>query len=152
MRLLAALALAAVCGAVSADSLNVGSKRFTESYILGEILARAAPAQHRPGLGNTGIVFAALKSGAIDLYPEYTGTIAKEVLRLRGGADMGALNRALAPQGLAVGVPLGFSNGYALAMREERAKELGISSISDLSRHPRLKLALSQEFLGRENG
>jgi osmoprotectant transport system permease protein len=152
VRLLAALALAAACGAAGADSLKVGSKRFTESYILGEILARAAAAQHRPGLGNTGIVFAALKAGAIDVYPEYTGTIAKEILRLPGEPGIVALNHALAAQGLAVGVPLGFNNGYALAMREERAKEFGISSISDLSRHPRLKLALSQEFIGREDG
>ena len=64
-----------------ADPLRIGSKRFTESYILGEVLRRAvegkAEAVHRPGLGNTGIVFAALKSGSIDLYPEYTGTIAR---------------------------------------------------------------------------
>ena len=152
MRLLAALALAAVCGAAGADSLKVGSKRFTESYILGEILARVAAAQHRPGLGNTGIVFAALKAGAIDVYPEYTGTIAKEILKLPGAPGIVALNHALASQGLAVGVPLGFNNGYALAMREDRAKEFGISSIADLSRHPRLKLGLSQEFIGREDG
>ena len=148
MRLLAAFALAAVCGAAGADSLKVGSKRFTESYILGEILARSAPAQHKPGLGNTGIVFAALRAGAIDVYPEYTGTIAREVLKLTGNPDLTALNKALASQGLAAGVPLGFNNGYALAVREDA----GLKTLSDLARRPELKLGLSQEFIGRADG
>ena len=152
MRLLAALALAAICGAATAQPLVIGSKRFTESYILGEILARATHGQHKPGLGNTGIVFAALKAGAIDVYPEYTGTLAKEILRLDGSPGLVALNRALAPHGLAAGVPLGFSNGYALAMREDRAEKLGIRTLSDLAKHARLKLGLSQEFLNRQDG
>ena len=118
---------------VHADTLRIGSKRFTESYILGEVLKRraagAASAEHRPGLGNTGIVFSALKSGAIDLYPEYTGTIAKEILKLEGSPALGELNRALAKDGLAAGVPLGFNNTYALAMREDQAQKLGVRSI-----------------------
>jgi osmoprotectant transport system permease protein len=139
----------------SAETLNVGSKRFTESYILGEIIVRAAGetlATHRPGLGNTGILVSALKSGAIDVYPEYSGTIAKELLKLEGNPGLAELNRALAPLGLAVAVPLGFSNSYALAMREERAQALGIRSLADLAKHPALKLGLSQEFLGRADG
>jgi osmoprotectant transport system permease protein len=142
-------------GAITANAepLRVGSKRFTESYILGEIIVRTAgDAVHRPGLGNTGIVYAALKTGAIDLYPEYTGTIAKEILKLDGNPGMDALNRALAPSGLGVAVPLGFNDGYALAMREARARELGIRALSDLARHPDLKLGLSQEFIGRGDG
>jgi osmoprotectant transport system permease protein len=136
-----------------AEPLKVGSKRFTESYILGEVLARrAGDAVHRPGLGNTGIVFAALKSGSIDLYPEYTGTIAREILKLGADADLARLNRELAPLGLGVAVPLGFSNGYALAMRDERAEALGIRRVSDLLRHPGVRLGLSQEFIGRADG
>ena len=122
----AALLLLALCAAAQAEPLKVGSKRFTESYILGEIMVQAAgDAVHRQGLGNTGIVFAALKSGAIDLYPEYTGTMAREILKLQGNPPLDELRRALAPQGLGVGVPLGFNNSYALAMREERARSLG---------------------------
>ena len=65
---------------VPAEPLAVGSKRFTESYVLGEILRLTleqggVPALHRQGLGNTAIVEQALRSGRIDLYPEYTGTI-----------------------------------------------------------------------------
>jgi osmoprotectant transport system permease protein len=150
------LLLAASVGAAQ-EPLRVGSKRFTESYILGEIVAQTARAagtrsEHRPGLGNTGIVFAALKAGSIDLYPEYTGTIAKEILKLEGDAGLEALNRALAPQGFGVAVPLGFNNSYALAMREERAQALGIRALSDLVRHPELRMGLSQEFIGRADG
>jgi len=147
-----ALLAAALVGGAHAETLSIGSKRFTESYILGELLARVAGARHQPGLGSTGIVFAALKAGAIDVYPEYTGTIAKEILRLEGRPALEELDRALAPLGLGVGVPLGFSNGYALAMREEQAQALGIRALSDLSRHPGLKLGLSQEFIGRTDG
>lgn len=138
--------------------VNIGSKRFTESYILAEIMARTveaageARARHHPGLGNTAILFAALKSAAIHAYPEYTGTIAVEQMGLARVPDLAELNRLLAPHGLAAAVPFGFSNTYALAMRSARADELGITRLSDLSRHPGLKLALSQEFLNRKDG
>lgn len=139
-----------------ADTLRIGSKRFTESYILGEVLKRQvegkAPVEYRPGLGNTGIVFAALKSGSIDIYPEYTGTIAREILGMGGNPSLAEINRALAPQGLGTGVRLGFNNTYALAMREDRARALGIHTLSDLAKHLELKLGLSQEFIGRADG
>ena len=149
---LALLLLLAACAAHAEDAIRVGSKRFTESYVLGEILARAAGGEHKPGLGNTGIVLAALKSGAIDVYPEYTGTIAAEIVRLPGKPGIDQLNAALAQHGLAAGVPLGFNNTYALAMREDRAQALGVRRLSDLPRHPQLKFGLSQEFIGRADG
>ena len=139
-------------------TVNVGSKRFTESYILGEILTRVAArdsairAHHKPGLGNTGIVFAALTSGAIDLYAEYTGTIAHELLKDAGLRDVDALNRALDRYGLVALVPLGFNNTYALAMREDDADKRGITKISDLVAHKDLRYGLSQEFVHRKDG
>ena len=156
MRVVAALALL-FSFTVNAETLRVGSKRFTESYILGEVLIQTvkragASAEHKPGLGNTGIVFSALKAGSIDLYPEYTGTIAKEILKLEGAPGIDELNRALAPMGFGVAVPLGFSNSYALAMVDERAQALGIRTLSDLGKHRDLKLGLSQEFIGRADG
>jgi osmoprotectant transport system permease protein len=151
VRWLALLAAALACSAQAAP-LTVGSKRFTESYILGELVAKTSGARHRPGLGNTGIVFAALTAGSIDLYPEYTGTIAKEILRLEGRPGLAELDRALAPLGLGAGFPLGFNNSYALAMREERAQALAVRTVSDLARHPGLRLGLSQEFIGRADG
>jgi osmoprotectant transport system permease protein len=142
----------------AAQTINVGSKRFTESYVLGEILAqsmretREARVVHQQGLGNTAIVFAALKSGAIDLYPEYTGTLAFELLNRRDVPDLQGLRQALAPHGLGAGILLGFNNTYALAMSEKRAAEVGVSRISDLVQHPALRLGFSQEFLNRKDG
>ncbi len=153
MKHLVLLGLVTLAFVANAEPLKVGSKRFTESYILGEILVRqAGDAVHRPGLGNTGIVFAALKAGSVDVYPEYTGTIAREILKLDGPFDLARLNRELAPLGMGAGVPLGFNNGYALAMRDERAQALGIRTLSDLARKPETKLGLSQEFIGRADG
>ncbi len=140
------------------DELRVGSKRFTESYILGELLTQAAneagetSSIHRQGLGNTGIVYAALKSGAIDIYPEYTGTIAKEILKLDGVFDLMQMNTVLAADGLGVAVPLGFNNSYALAMLESEAQKRRIEKLSDLAAHRDLQFGLSQEFLGRADG
>jgi osmoprotectant transport system permease protein len=153
----AALLLAPALG-LAQPVVHIGSKRFTESYILAEIMARTvgaageARALHQPGLGNTAILFSALKSGAIHAYPEYTGTIAFELLGLQQVPDLAGLNRLLAPHGLAAGVPFGFGNSYALAMRAARATDLGIARLSDLARHPGLRLALSQEFLNRRDG
>ena len=152
------LAIAMSAAAASAATLNVGSKRFTESYILGEILkqtaagAGEATAAHNQGLGNTAIVLNALKGGNIDIYPEYTGTIAKEILKLDAVPPLSELNAKLATIGLAAGVPLGFNNTYALAMRADDARAKGISKLSDLKAHPELRLGLSQEFIGRADG
>lgn len=156
MRIVLLLWLPLVALSAHADTLRIGSKRFTESYILGEVLRQAVedrtPVQYRPGLGNTGIVFAALRAGSIDLYPEYTGTISKEILKVDGNPNLADLNRALGALGMGVAVRLGFNNTYALAMREERAQALGIRTLSDLAQRPGLKLGLSQEFMGRSDG
>jgi osmoprotectant transport system permease protein len=142
----ALLALACACGAHAADVIQVGSKRFTESYILGEVLARSAGGAHRPGLGNTAILYEALKTGAVDVYPEYTGTIAREILKTEDNLDLAALNRRLAPLGLAASLPLGFSNSYALGTR------LPLRRVSELAQRPDLRIGLSHEFLGRRDG
>jgi osmoprotectant transport system permease protein len=143
----------------SADKATVGSKRFTESYVLGEIItqtltAQGIKAEHRQGLGNTGILEQALSSGAVDVYPEYTGTIVRELLKREGNPSLVELNTWLAPRGLKAAVPLGFNNTYALAMLDARANELGISTISDLLRAEAagLRLGLSHEFLARADG
>ena len=149
---LALALLACATFAQAEDALKVGSKRFTESYILGEIIARAAGGEHRPGLGNTAILYEALKNGAIDVYPEYTGTIAREILKTDERLSLDGLNRRLGPLGFAASIPLGFSNSYALGMRGAEAGRLGAKTISDLRRHPELRFGLSHEFLGRRDG
>ena len=140
------------CAAGEAQTLTVGSKRFTESYILGEILSQTAKGTHKPGLGNTAILLEALKAGAIDVYPEYTGTIAREILKSEDRLDLAALNARLKALGLAVSVPLGFSNSYALGLRRKDAERLGIRKVSDLSKHAALRFGLSHEFIGRRDG
>lgn len=141
-----------------AQDLRIGSKRFTESYILAELLAQQvaartgqAPAVSQ-GLGNTAIVYQALQSGNIGLYPEYTGTIAMEILKSDRPMSLEEIRTRLAPLGLGVDIPFGFNDGYALAMRAADADRLGIRTLSDLARHPDQRLGLSQEFIGRVDG
>jgi osmoprotectant transport system permease protein len=141
----------------------VGSKRFTESYVIGELLNltlhdAGVKATHRQGLGNTAIVIQALKTGQIDVYPEYTGTILREILkRPETQASVNELNAWLKPMGLKAAIPLGFNNTYALAMRPEQASLLGLKRISDIANLPTeqqsiLRIALSPEFKTRNDG
>ncbi|MEO6137291.1 MAG: glycine betaine ABC transporter substrate-binding protein [Luteimonas sp.] len=138
------------------QQIVIGSKNFTESVILGEIatsLARKAkiPVEHRRQLGGTRILWDALAGGQIDAYPEYTGTLAQEILQLPY-ATPAQLRSELANQGLAMTPSLGFNNSYALGMRAERAGALGITRVSDLGAHPDLKVGLSNEFMQRADG
>ncbi|HWY73546.1 MAG TPA: glycine betaine ABC transporter substrate-binding protein [Burkholderiaceae bacterium] len=143
---------------VGADQiLRIGSKRFTESTILGEILTqtaqRATPAEHVPGMGNTAILFEALRSGAIDLYPEYLGTIELEILHHdQAGATLAQVDQQLAPLGVGVDIALGFQNSYAIGVRRDTAQALHLDRISDLAGQPQLRIGLSHEFLGRTDG
>src|ERR1700709_419731 len=124
-----AVILTTASSIAAAAPVIVGSKRFTESYILGEIVrqtlaAQGIAAEHKQGLGNTGILEQALASGAVDVYPEYTGTIVRELLKRVGNPSLAELNQWLAPRGLKAAVPLGFNDTYALAILESRAAEL----------------------------
>ena len=138
--------------AMDGGTLKVGSKRFTESYILGEIVRQsAAPhvrTEHRQGLGNTAIVLAALQAGSIDVYAEYMGTIASEILKHDKPISLEEMRRELVPMGLGVAVPLGFNNTYALAMRSDA----DIGRLDQLATQPALKFGLSHEFIGRVDG
>ena len=139
-----------------ADRLRIGSKRFTESYILAQVLAQTARPHAQTevlqGLGNTAIVYEALRAGSIDLYPEYSGTIDQEILKNSAQSSLREMREQLRPLGLGVDIALGFNNGYALAMRADVAQRLGVRTLSDLARHPDLRLGLSNEFLGRSDG
>jgi osmoprotectant transport system permease protein len=141
----------------------VGSKRFTESYVLGEMVRlqlqhAGVKADHRQGLGNTAIVDQALVAGRIDLYPEYTGTILREILkRPEPQASLSQLNEWLSRKGLKAAVPLGFNNSYAVALRADRAAELGLRRLSDLASLPEakqraLRTGFTAEFTERPDG
>jgi osmoprotectant transport system permease protein len=143
--------------APAAEPIVIGSKKFTESYILGEIaktlLERTGfTVQERPGMGGTIILWQALRGGQIDLYPEYTGTIGEEILKTKERLSEEAMRNALAKLGVGMSAELGFNNTYALVMRRAEAARLGITTISDLRRHPDLKLGLTHEFLDRQDG
>jgi osmoprotectant transport system permease protein len=87
-------------------------------------------------LGGTRILWDALQSGAIDLYPEYTGTITREILSRQNIDNDTALRCVLAAYGVKMTNSLGFNNNYAIGMRRETCQEMGISRISDLRRFP----------------
>jgi osmoprotectant transport system permease protein len=152
---LAALSLNA--SLVAADPIIVGSKKFTESYVLGEIAKRSlsdagVSAEHKQGMGGTIILWEALRTAQIQIYPEYTGTISEEILKDRAANSPAKIREALARFGVAMTEPLGFNNTYALVMRRDQAERLGLRAISDLRKHPELKLGLTHEFLDRQDG
>ena len=160
-RAVLALAVAALASAgaqaATRPEIAIGSKKFTESVILGEMIAHLARASganpvHRKELGGTRVLWSALLAGDIDVYPEYTGTILREILANEAIAGMDALRRALAVRGVAMTVPLGFNNTYAIGLARETAARLGIAKISDLRRHPDLRLGFGEEFMSRADG
>jgi osmoprotectant transport system permease protein len=149
-----ALACVAGCGG-GGPTVTVASKSFTESVILGEMTAaliRGAglPVEHRRQLGGTEVVFRALETGAVDVYPEYTGTLTKEILR--DEVARRPLADVLAARGIRQTRPLGFDNSYALAMTEARAAALGVRRVSDLNAHPDLRIVVSNEVMNRADG
>jgi osmoprotectant transport system permease protein len=154
--------LLATAGASVAETqqraLIVGSKNFTESVVLAEIVtallkAHGIKAVHRSDMGGTQVLWQALRRGEIDIYPEYTGTLIGELLAresdVNGAADLPA---ALARRGIVGGPRFGFNNTYALGMQEARAAALGIERISDLGRHGDLIFGFSSEFMARDDG
>lgn len=139
------------------EEIVVASKKFTENVILGEI-ARAMVHQehknvrHQAELGGSRILWLALNKGEIHIYPEYTGTLQKEILSTQAIKDFGELRTILEGQGIGITDPLGFNNSYVIGMSEARAGDLGIRKISDLRSHPQLRLGFSNEFINREDG
>ncbi|MBX3026329.1 ABC transporter permease subunit [bacterium] len=163
--LLAAALSAAPARASAADPprVVVGAKKFTESAILGELMAQVlethagAVVERRFNLAGTQVCYDGLRSGAIDVYAEYTGTALRSIL---GAADAPTTAAAVfaevseafrSREGLVWLAPFGFDNTYVLLMRPARAAALGIATASDLAAHP-LRYGLSHEFLARPDG
>ena len=154
----AVLALVPAPGSSAGAPVTVGSKAFPESWVLAEALAQvmrsegAPDVRHRYNLGGTEIVFQALRSGDVDVYPEYTGTILEVVLHDPRPLSLPEMRRALAGQGLGVSDPIGFNDSYAIAVTREARDRFGLHAISDLARHPEVRLGMTHEFLGRPDG
>jgi len=141
----------------------VASKPFGESYLLAEMFAQVLEARgyrvdRRLGLGATEIAFGALRTGAIDVYPEYTGTGLTAILHDEPKGDaravFGRVSREFeARWGVHWLPPLGFENTYAIAVRRETARRYGLRTLSDLARaSPNLTAGFTPDFIGRPDG
>jgi osmoprotectant transport system permease protein len=141
--------------------IRVGSKTFTEQYILSEILvdtveqASGLPAEAVQSLGST-VLFDALRSGEIDVYVDYSGTIWATIMKRPGlpgdRAEVLASVEAFLAEthGIVLASALGFENTYALAMRGGQARQLGIETISALVPHaPGFEIGGDYEFFAR---
>lgn len=161
--LVTVLFAAPLAGMQDPGRVVVASKPFAESYLLAEMFAQLLEArgfdvERRPGLGATEIAFQALRSGDIDVYPEYTGTGLVAILGDAPTSDpdsvLRRVRREFRRRWDAVWLaPLGFQNTYAIAVRRETAERFGLGDLSDLARAaPRLTAGFSPDFIGREDG
>ncbi len=159
----AALLLLFACrGRHEGGPFRVGSKNFTEQVILGEIAAQALEAQgvaveRKLDLGGTFVCHRALTAGELDLYPEYTGTAFTAILKEKPVADPARVRDAVQKEyarrwDLRWTPPLGFENTFALVMRGDHARALGVAKISDLAKHPELVPGFGYEFVERADG
>ncbi len=143
--------------AARAEPIVIGSKNFNESYVLAEIMAQLLESKgfevdRRTGLGGTTICYEALKSGEIDVYAEYTGTLSQVILKTGALAPtLEELNAGLAPDDLSVLPSLGFNNTYAITLKATLAESLGLTKVSQLPGQD-FEVAVSHEFLNREDG
>jgi glycine betaine/choline ABC-type transport system substrate-binding protein/ABC-type proline/glycine betaine transport system permease subunit len=140
----------------SGEQVKVGSKKFTENVILGEIATQLIRVQnidavHIRELGGTRILWNALLKGDIDVYPDYTGTIIEEILANEDVTNDN-LKEKLAQHGIGIIYPLGFNNTYAIGMKKEDEAKLSIEKISDLRNYPDLKFGFTNEFMDRKDG
>ena len=134
-RLMIALLLFAACAKEAQRPIVIGSKNFTESVLLGELLAQKLEANgckvdRRLNMGGTFVCDSAIRSGAIDAYVEYSGTALTAILK-QPSADVAA---AYTKRGLVWSPPLGFNNTFAMIVRQSDAKKLGLRTISDLAK------------------
>ncbi len=140
--------------------IRVGSKSFTESVILGDLLGHlatqaGAEVEHLSELGGTQVLWKALVKGDIDAYVDYTGTIQELLAKLvEPGVELrteGDMRDAMGKMNIVMTDRIGFNNTYALGMQEATAEKLGITKISDLREHPELKFGISDEFMERND-
>tara|TARA_B100001013_G_scaffold327569_1_gene240812 strand:+ start:2032 stop:3507 length:1476 start_codon:yes stop_codon:yes gene_type:complete len=156
-RLVVTVALFGWLPLFAGEPIVVASKNFTESYLLGEVIAQrleqaGMEVDRRFGLGGTLICFEALLAGEIDVYVEYSGTLEQTILKLGQRTSILGLNEHLLSRGLSLLSPLGFNNTYAIAVRKEVAEEFSLERISQLTDYRDLRVVVSHEFLEREDG
>lgn len=144
-------------------TIKIGSKNFTEQYILGELYAQALeaagyPVERKLNLGGTLVAFEAIKSGEIDLYPEYTGTALLDILKGEPQSDDKAVYEEVKKGykekwGIDVLEQTPFNNTYVLVTTKEVAQKYNLKTLTDLStKAPELRFALIPEFGERADG
>jgi osmoprotectant transport system substrate-binding protein len=158
------LVLLISCGPSRKDRIVVGSKNFTEQLVLGELIAQQIenkahlPVERRFYLAGTYICHQSILAGRIDVYPEYTGTAVSAILKEKpvGGPQQvfAQVQSEYAKRlDLTVGAPFGFDNTFAIQIRGEDARRLGLKTISQAAAYtPRWRAGFGYEFMERPDG
>lgn len=152
------------CAPKSEKKITIGAKKFTEQFILGEILSALVEkdtdlkVERKLNLGGTFICFNAMKSGDVDAYVEYTGTAMTAILGKEAKTDPDEVYKIVKDDfkknyNIVWLDPLGFNNSYTLTMRREDAESQKVEKISDLARiKDQIQAAFDHEFLSRPDG
>jgi osmoprotectant transport system substrate-binding protein len=157
-------ALLTACGPPRADVIVIGSKNFTEQLVLGEIMAQQIenkthlPVERRFYLAGTYICQQAILGGRIDVYPEYTGTALTAILKEQPSSNPAEVYNQVKNEyarrfNLELGQPFGFNNTFAIEIRGEDARRLGLKTISQAAAYtPKWRAGFGYEFAGRPDG
>jgi osmoprotectant transport system substrate-binding protein len=152
------------CAPSHHDRIVVGSKNFTESFLLGEIVAQQIEArtnvkvERRFYLAGTYICQQAILAGRIDVYPEYTGTALTAILKQPANGARDAVYRQVKSEyerrfGLTLGPAFGFNDTFAMEIRGEDARRLNIKTLSQASAFaPQWRAGFGYEFMERPDG
>jgi osmoprotectant transport system substrate-binding protein len=152
------------CQSSRSDRIVIGSKNFTESLILGEIVAQQIEAhtrlkvERRFYLAGTYICQQALRAGRIDIYPEYTGTALTAILKQKVGGDKAEVYQRVKSEyethlGLTLGPPFGFNDTFAMEIRGEDARRLNLKTLSQAAAFaPQWRAGFGYEFMERPDG
>lgn len=160
-KLLVAVLLVVGCSSDEQRTLVVGSKNFTESVILGELLAQkletaGCKVDRRLNMGGTFVCDSAIRNGSIDAYVEYSGTALTAILKQPSMNDRARVNdlvrREYERRNLRWSPPLGFNNTFAMIVRKADAQQHNLRTISDLARMPNLRPGFGYEFTERPDG
>jgi len=162
--LIAAIGVKTYSSVKADDKIVIGSKNFSESIILGNMLADLIEnktdiqVERKLNLGGTQVAFSALQKGDIDLYVEYTGTGLVNILKQPPESNPEKVYNYVQKEfkqkyGIDLLKPLGFNNTYALAVRQNTANEYGLNTISDLAKvSGNLVMGPTIEFPNRQDG
>ncbi len=152
------------CSRSGSDRIVIGSKNFTESFLLGEIMAQQIEAhtnlkvERRFYLAGTYICQQAILARRIDIYPEYTGTALTAILKQKAVGDKVEVYRRVKEEyehrfGLTLGLALGFNDTFAMEIRGEDARRLNIKTLSQASAFaPQWRAGFGYEFMERPDG